>query len=221
MSVAVVIQARVGSTRLPCKSMLSLAGFPIAEWVARRCARARRVDRVLLAVPDTAADDVLARHCEGLGFTVVRGPEQDVLRRMALAARAAGCAHVVRVCADRPLICPEELDDLVAFYEAAGCDYAYNHVPVGAAHPVGLGAEIVPLPLLLELDAVVTRPEHREHCLSHVTDNPGLFSIATYQRPRPLDHVKVDVDTFDDYRTLALSGVRIDDGRDAILDLFG
>ena len=100
-----VIQARIGSTRLPCKMLLSLHGRPLVEWVVRRAGRARRLDGLIVAIPDTRDNDVLAAALARLAVAVYRGPEDDVLKRIVLAARSTGATDVVRVCADNPLIC--------------------------------------------------------------------------------------------------------------------
>ncbi|MEG1609784.1 MAG: NTP transferase domain-containing protein, partial [Bilophila sp.] len=113
MKTVIVIQARLGSSRLPCKTLLSLHGLPVIDWVVRRCARARLADALVVALPDTRQDDVLANHLHAQGIAVFRGSEQDVLARMYGAAAAHKAEAVVRVCADNPLIWGEEIDNLI------------------------------------------------------------------------------------------------------------
>ena len=76
MKTVIVIQTRLGSSRLPCKALLSLRGLPVIDWVTRRCGRSRLADAVVAAVPDTRMDDVLADHLERQGAHVHRGPDQ-------------------------------------------------------------------------------------------------------------------------------------------------
>ena len=213
MKTVIVIQTRLGSSRLPCKALLSLRGLPVIDWVTRRCGRSRLADAVVAAVPDTRMDDVLADHLERQGAHVHRGPEQDVLARMIDAARALDAATVVRVCADNPLICGEEIDNLSDFYRRVPCDYAYNHIPRGNSYPDGLGAEIVSRALLERLDEAAVLPAHREHCLSYITDNPDRFVIRTFDPPdKALRHpeLKLDMDTAEDFVRLSLLPVQPD-----------
>ncbi len=210
-----LIQARMGSTRLPCKMMLHLAGHPLIDWVLRRVGKAALVDKVVVATSTNPENDVLERHLAAQGVSVFRGPENDVLERFRQAGAAHAATHVVRVCADNPLIWGGAVDELVRFYFKAGCDYAYNHIPKNNRWPDGLGAEIVSFPLLQRLAEDAALPAHREHCLSYIWDNPNLFSIRTFDPEDPRLHrpdLKLDVDTADDYRYLALLPLTIDSG---------
>ena len=121
MRTVIIIQARLGSTRLPCKSLLTLRGLPLIDWVVHRCCRSALADEVVVAIPDGPDDDVLADHLHGR-VHIHRGPEQDVLARMRDAARRYGAEAVVRVCADNPLIWGGEIDNLIRFYSANTCD---------------------------------------------------------------------------------------------------
>lgn len=205
--VVAIVQARLGSTRLPLKSLLTLRGLPIIDWVTERLARARRLDGLMVAVPDTELDRVLSEHLERRGVPVMAGPEQDVLARFALAAKQAEAGLVVRVCADNPCIWGEAVDRLVDFYRQGGCDYAYNHIPRNNQWPDGLGAEILSRDLLDELDSRAKLPSQREHCLNYLWDNAESYRIATFDPVEPWlrrPDLKLDVDSAEDFRRLAL-----------------
>ena len=172
--VVAIVQARLGSTRLPLKSLLTLRGLPIIDWVTQRLARARLLDGLIVAVPDTKLDRVLYEHLERRGVPVMAGPEEDVLARFALAAKQADAGLVVRVCADNPCIWGEAVDRLVAFYREGVCDYAYNHIPRNNLWPDGLGAEISPRNRTGEL--------RKDHSKDHAP--PGLshgYAAAAYR----------------------------------------
>jgi len=203
-----LIQARMGSTRLPGKMMLWLHGHPVIEWVVRRTSAARRLDDVVVAIPDTPVDDVLNDYLTNdLKATVFRGSENDVLGRFVAAGRVYNASQVVRVCADNPLISGEVIDDLIRFFADNPCDYAYNQGDSGRTntYPDGLGAEIVSFSLLEWLDENATEPRHREHCLSYIGDHPDQFNIRTFN---PTDlaiahpELKLDLDTLEDYAQL-------------------
>ncbi len=220
MKTVAIIQARVGSSRLPMKSLLCLRGHALIDWVVRRVAKARLLDGVVVAMPDTARDDVLADHLEGQGVRVVRGPEQDVLTRFLMAARSVQAERVVRICADNPLVWGEAIDRLVDFYDNSSFDYCYNHIPRANLWPDGLGAEMVAAGLLEEIGRRATEASQREHCLNYIWDNKELFSIGTFDPEetwlrRP--DVKLDIDTADDFCSLArLPVTQESDARDIL-----
>ena len=205
--VVAIVQARLGSTRLPLKSLLTLRGHPIIVWVTERLAKSRRLDGLMVAVPDTKLDRVLYEHLARRGVPVMAGPEEDVLARFAQAAKQADADLVVRVCADNPCIWGDAVDRLVDFYRKGGCDYAYNHIPRGNLWPDGLGAEILSRELLDELDSRANLPSQREHCLNYLWDNAESYRIATFDPVEPWlrrPELKLDVDSADDFRRLAL-----------------
>lgn len=211
--VVAIVQARMGSARLPMKSLLCLRGIPLADWVTRRLKRSRLLDHVVVATPDTPLDAVLRAHLREGGTDCVAGPEDDVLARFRLAARLTHADTVVRVCADNPLIWGEAVDRLIRFYARERCDYAWNHVPRGSAWPDGLGAEILSAELLLEMERLATAPSQREHCLNYLWDNAERFDMRTFDPEEPelrRPDVKLDVDTAEDFARLALAPLHPD-----------
>lgn len=222
--VIAIIQARLGSTRLPLKSLLNLRGAPVIDWVARRLLKASMLSGIIVAIPDTPLDEALAQHLEKSRFPWIKGPENDVLARYRMAADASGADLVVRVCADNPLIWWEAIDRLVDFYINSNVDYAYNHIPRGNLWPDGLGGEIISAELLRHLDARAQTPAQREHCLNYILDNQDDFRIATFN-PREnwlaRPDLKLDLDSPEDYRKLALAPVDLESGAKEIIAAFG
>lgn len=213
MKTVALVQARLGSSRLPMKSLICLRGLPLIDWVIRRVAQAELVDQVVAAVPDTPLDQVLAEHLERQGVACFRGAEDDVLARFCAAGRAFGADQVVRVCADNPLIWGGAIDALLRFYHRGGHDYAYNHIPRNNRWPDGLGAETLSFALLEELDRRAVEPAHREHCLSYIWDHAEAFRIGTFDPEDPAlrrPELKLDIDTREDYRRLALLPIHPD-----------
>lgn len=221
--IVAIVQARMGSSRLPLKSLLNLRGLPVIDWVADRAAKAARLTELIVAIPDTPLDKTLADHLERRGIACIKGPENDVLKRFCIASRATGADYVVRICADNPLIWWQAIDDLIDFYEASALDYAYNHIPLDNCWPDGLGAEIISAPLLLELDQSASEPAQREHCLNYIRDNPGKFRIGTFNPSyewlaRP--DLKLDLDTVEDYKRLATAAISPESGAREIITAF-
>jgi spore coat polysaccharide biosynthesis protein SpsF len=202
-----IIQARLGSTRLPYKMMLSLHGKPIIEWVIKRVQKAKLLDGIIVAIPISEDNDILAKYIQELGVEVYRGSEANVLNRFYESIKDKNATQIVRICADNPLIDAKEIDNLIKFYKNSTCDYAYNHIPKDNLYPDGLGAEIISFELLKYLNNTVTSQHHKEHCLSYITDNKNQFNIKTFN---PIDknlhypNLRFDVDTFDDYYKLCM-----------------
>lgn len=219
-----IIQARLGSTRLPYKMMLSLHGKPIIEWVIKRVQNSKLLDDIIVAIPESEDNDVLAKYITELGVKVFRGSESNVLNRFYESVKDEDATHIVRICADNPLIDGNEIDNLINFYKENNCDYAYNHIPRDNLYPDGLGAEIISFELLRYMNEVVTSQHHKEHCLSYIWDNKDKFIIKTFD---PLDkelhhpQMKFDVDTFDDYHKLAMRDFTIDVSSQELIKIFG
>ena len=228
MNIVAIIQARMGSTRLPCKMMLWLHGMPVIDWVVHRVSKSGLLNRLIVATSKNPLDDPLAEHLEKTGAEVFRGPEDDVLKRFRLAAEQAKATHVVRICADNPLIWGGEIDNLIHHYRQhtrrragekwevlPGEDsfYAYNNIPKNNKYPDGFGAEMISWPLLRMLDETARQPAQREHCFSYIWDNPDAFTISTFDPPDIRLHhpeLTLDMDTPEDYRKLALMPIRPD-----------
>jgi glutamate-1-semialdehyde aminotransferase/spore coat polysaccharide biosynthesis protein SpsF (cytidylyltransferase family) len=180
--VAVVIQARMSSSRFPGKMLAPLRGVPLAVFVCRRAAEARRVDAVVLATSDDPSDDPLAAAVSAAGFRVFRGSLTDVLSRFAGAARSVNADVVVRVTGDCPLLDPDLLDEMIEQFLANEVDYLSNVVP--PTYPDGLDLEIMRLRALEAAEKNATPGHQREHVTPYLRENPGQFRLANHPRPQ-------------------------------------
>jgi spore coat polysaccharide biosynthesis protein SpsF len=218
-----IIQARIGSTRLPLKMMLSLHGKPIIEWVIKRVQKAKLIDEIVVAIPDTKENDLLNKFVASLGVKVYRGSENNVLDRLYKSVEHKYCKNIVRVCADNPLIDGYEIDNLIEFYANNKCDYAFNHIPKGNNYPDGLGAEITSFDLLEKLHGIVKYQHHKEHCLSYIHDHGDQFIIKTFSPKDSALHypdLRFDIDTFDDYKKLSMKNFDIDISSKELVKIF-
>jgi len=219
MKAIAIVQVRMGASRLPNKMMLHLLGYPVIEWVLRRCMQAKRIEELVFAIPDTADNDVLDDYLTSRGSQVFRGSETDLVDRFYHSAHAYGAQNVVRVCADNPLICASEIDRLVEFFSEGVWDYAYNHVPCDNRYPDGLGAEICGIALLEEIHAKAVDASEREHLFDYIWNNPDDYRIGTFDPPEHLRHpeLKLDLDDMQDYMNLLAKPFRIDMDADEII----
>ena len=214
-----IIQARMEATRLPNKMLLHLHGYPIIEWVYRRVLQSKRLDKIIFALPDTERNDILAKYLESIGASVFRGSESDLVDRYYQASKSIISEEVVRICADNPLICASEIDRLIDFFAMQKCDYAYNHIPKNNRYPDGLGAEICRVELLKEIHMKASKPDHREHLFNYLWDNPNQYKIETFDPPEELakPKLKLDIDTYEDYKCLLEKPYRIEMSASEIL----
>ncbi|MBI5258796.1 MAG: glycosyltransferase family protein [Burkholderiales bacterium] len=156
-----VVQARMSSSRLPGKVLMSLGSRPLICFMLERVRRARTVDEIVLATSTDGSDDALAEAVSRAGFAVHRGSLDDVLARFAGAAVGRGADVVVRLTGDCPLIDPAIIDRVVSQLRANRLDYVTNGEP--ATYPDGLDVEAFTFAALMRADAEARLPSEREH----------------------------------------------------------
>jgi spore coat polysaccharide biosynthesis protein SpsF len=163
--VVLIIQARMGSARLPGKSMMDLAGAPLVGRILERVKRCRRLDEIVLAIPETPADRVLERLGTEYGVAVFAGAEHDLVERYYSAAVASGAEVVGRLPADNATPEPAEIDRIVEHHLALGRrGFSSNLSVIGdSGYPDGIGAELFDFSLLEEARARPADPRRREH----------------------------------------------------------
>jgi spore coat polysaccharide biosynthesis protein SpsF len=194
---AVIVQARMTSTRLPGKVLEDLAGRPLLERELERLQRCARADEIVLAVTTNPDDDPLVALARRLGLRWHRGSEHDVLARYVGAAREAGADVVVRITADCPLIDPVETDAVIAALEQERCDYASNILE--RTLPRGLDTEALWRDVLERIDRLADSRPAREHVtwFAH-SERPDLFALHAVRRPYDAADLRWTVDTAED-----------------------
>ncbi len=200
MRVVCVIQARVGSTRLPAKVLLDLAGEPVLAHVLRRARRIAGVDDVVVATSTDPADDLVAAMCGRLGVRAVRGSLEDVLARYVVAARETRADAIVRITSDCPFLDPARSGAVVRAFLSEAPDYASN--VMDRRLPRGLDTEIVSMAALVRADAEASG-EDREHVTRHVYRHPESFRCLSVRgEGEDLSMHRWTLDTIADYRFL-------------------
>ena len=223
--VVAIVQARMGSSRLPGKVLADLGGRPVLEWVLRRAARAERIDQVMVATTINPEDDALARFCKEAGYDCFRGSAFDVLDRYYRAAQAAGADVIVRLTGDCPLIDPDLLDANIQTFLAAEppLDFAANRLPGDRTVPIGLDTEICTRAALERAWAEAQQPHEREHVMPYFYEHPDDFNIL-HIRPAPdYGPYRRTVDTPEDLELLRQVVAHFDDDSfswETVLKLF-
>jgi len=186
-----VIQARMGSTRLPGKVLADLAGAPLLARMVERVRAARTVDGIVIATSDQADDAPVRALADELGVGCFAGSAVDVLARMAGAARTFGADPVVRLTADCPLIDPSLIDRCVTtFLGTPGCD----HAGLAGAFPDGLDTEVIAARALFHAAAAAELPSEREHVTPYILNRPDAFACLRIPFPVPLGDLRWTVD---------------------------
>jgi spore coat polysaccharide biosynthesis protein SpsF len=163
--VVLIIQARMGSSRLPGKSMMDLAGAPLVGRILERVKRCTKLDDIVLAIPDTEQDRVLLRLGESYGVNVFAGSENDLVERYFQAALWSKAEIVGRLPADNATPEPGEIDRIVDYHLTLGRrGFSSNLSVIGdSEYPDGIGAEMFDFSLLAEARERHNDPRKREH----------------------------------------------------------
>lgn len=196
--VLVIVQARMGSTRLPGKVLRDLGGRPVLGWVLRAAAAAA-VGDVVVATTHLAEDDPVAHLAEDHGVACVRGEPDDVLRRFAQVLDQHGDAPFVRLTADCPLVDPQVVAAAAAAFSSARVDYASTVQP--RSLPRGLDVQVASARALRAADREADG-YHRAHVLSWVAERPDRFPALHLQFAPAAPDFRVTLDTPDDARAL-------------------
>lgn len=193
-----ILQARMGSTRLPGKVLKPLLGVPMMLRQIERLRRARLIDRLIVATSTEPADDAIESLCRGNDVPSFRGSHEDVLDRFYQAALTAQRPdHIVRFTADCPLIDPAIIDEVIDAYQWAqstGCQYTSNTIP--HTLPDGLDVEVFRFSMLERAWREAQMPFEREHVTPFMRTHGN---VAAWRSSPDLSHHRWTVDTAKDF----------------------
>lgn len=195
----VIIQARMGSTRLPGKVMLDLCGKTVLAHVIERVKQSKLVDEIVIATTTLKRDNIVAQAAEKCAVKYFRGSEDDVLNRYYYAAKENNADIVVRITSDCPLIDPFVMDDIINFY--MNNDY-YMVTNAGAdltqrTYPRGLDTEVFSFNALEEAFHKATERHQREHVTPYIYEHSN--KIYYYRNDVDYSNYRWTLDTVDDF----------------------
>ncbi len=176
LKIVAIVQARMGSTRLPGKVLMDLSGQTVLARVVGRLQRAGLISQILVATTDLSLDDPIVAECRKISVPVFRGNQDDVLDRYYQAAQFAKAEVIVRITSDCPLIDPEITDKTIAAFLEAKAEYVSNVLT--RTYPRGLDTEVMSLEALGKAWAKASRPYEREHVTPYIYGNPDDFRIS-------------------------------------------
>jgi spore coat polysaccharide biosynthesis protein SpsF (cytidylyltransferase family) len=221
VNIVAIVQARMGSTRLPGKVLMDLGGDTVLARVVRRLQRAKLVGEVMVATTCSGADSAIEEESKRLGVRCFRGSEQDVLDRYYQAARQLPADAVVRITSDCPLIDPNLVDETVQLFLSERADYASNVSP--RCYPRGLDTEVFSMAALERAWREADQGHEREHVTPYFYEHPEVFKLVFTPATTDNSHYRWTLDTAEDLALLraiyASFGGRFDVGLREVLAL--
>ena len=190
-----VVQARMGSTRLPGKVLKDLFGKPVIQFLLERLNKSQLINEIIIATSTDKEDDTLVDFLNKKNYRFIRGDNQDVLSRYALAAKSTNSDAIMRITGDCPLIDPDLIDEIIEEFYSLDSDYHSNCYP--PTYPDGLDVEIFKKRILFEAHKNAKAPSEREHVTPWIR-NCGLYKITTKKNPINLSNKRWTLDEEED-----------------------
>lgn len=206
--ITAIIQARMGSTRLPRKVLLPLGDTTILGSTVRQVRSATKIGKVVVATSDQVEDDPIAAECEKLGVEVFRGSLEDVIDRYYKAAKHFGAEHICRATADCPLIDPSVLDRVAMAYESERPDYISTG-RIDSTFPDGMDTEIFSFAALERAWKEAKLTSEREHVTPYIWKHPELFIVREVKNDRDYSKIRLTIDEPADYEVVKEIAARV------------
>ena len=198
MKIVAIIQARMGSTRLPGKVMKEILGKPVILWDMDRVSYSKLIDEIVVAIPYRKENDVIVDTIKEYNDKIIitRGSEDDVLDRYYQAAVKTNADVVVRVTSDCPLIDPIVIDNVIEHFLDNNCDYCSNSLT--RTYPRGLDTEVFSFKALEKAWNKAKKDYEREHVTPYIIENPDKFKLFNVANDIDLSHLRWTLDTKED-----------------------
>jgi spore coat polysaccharide biosynthesis protein SpsF len=198
--IAAIIQARIGSTRLPGKVLMEICGKPVVQHIVERLRFSKLVNQIILAIPDTEENNILEEFALENSVEYYRGSENEVLERVYLAAKENNCDVVTEITADNPLIDPDIIDFTIDKHLSAKSDFSCTYYPFRFL-PIGLDASAINFQALEEAFKNAKEAYNREHVTSYFYENPDIFKVNSVILPKYLENpnLRLTLDTDEDF----------------------
>jgi spore coat polysaccharide biosynthesis protein SpsF len=200
-----VIQARMGSSRLPGKVLMMLGETTILDSIVYRLKESASIQRIVVATTTSVSDESIFAHCKNKKIEVIRGPEKDVLSRFMFSVEEGFEGNLLRITADCPFIDPELIDSAFEKFMELDLDHIGIATGAGVANmksmkfPDGLDAEWVKFSALEVANKEATETLDREHVTSYIWRNPAKFKLGLLQPTEDYSDVKLTIDTPEDF----------------------
>ena len=195
MRVIAIVQARLGSIRLPEKVLKPICNKPLIELLLTRLSTSVEIDEIIVATSDEPKNNKLQLFVESLGFQCTRGSEEDVLNRFYESAKNMNADTIVRITGDCPLIDSEIVDKCIKKFKKGNVDYFSNLDP--ATFPDGLDVEVISFQALEQANREAVSLNDREHVTTYIR-NSNKFLKSTMEHTENLSNLRWTVDEPED-----------------------
>ncbi len=192
-----IIQARLGSTRLPRKVLKDLNGKPLIFHVINRLKFCKQIDSIVLATTTNPIDDKLVEWCKDNDIPCFRGDESNVLKRYYDAATKFKADIIVRVTADDPFKDPKVIDSVINMLKNESLDFAFNNCP--PSFPEGLDTEVFTYDAIKKAFEAKTTDFEKEHVTQYFYHNPEKFNLKNFSYKEDISNIRLTVDTDQDF----------------------
>lgn len=200
--VIAIIQARMGSTRLPGKVLMEVNGKPLLAYQLDRALKSKKLDKVIVATSTLEKDDSIEKFCTDYNIDCFRGSENDVMSRYYECAKRYNPDAVVRMTADCPLIDPEIIDVVVQKYEDDNVEYCANTVPPETSKfPDGSDIEVFSMKALEKSNKSVQDEHRREHVTFQFWQDDN-YSSSQYMQEKDWSKYRITVDYPEDFEVV-------------------
>ncbi|MXQ54255.1 cytidylyltransferase domain-containing protein [Shimazuella alba] len=202
MKIVAIIQARMGSTRLPGKILKEVLGRPLLEYQIERVRKSRFIHQIVIATTNKESEQPIIDLCNRLSVAYHRGSEQDVLLRYWEAAMRYKATVVVRLTSDCPLIDPKIIDASITKYLSKINLYDYVSNTIERTFPRGLDVEVMSMKALDQANREARNIVHREHVTPYIYLHPDKFTLGSVKNPLDVSSYRLTVDTKEDFQLI-------------------
>ncbi|HUI39787.1 MAG TPA: glycosyltransferase family protein [Methanothrix sp.] len=209
MNPVALIQARMGSTRLPGKVLMPILGKPMLWHIVKRVSYVKGLKGTVVATSDAPEDEAIRRFCIDEGIQVFAGSRDDVLDRIYRAASLYRADPILRITGDCPLVDPKLVGSLLKLYESGSFDHMGIATGAGAVFmkggrfPDGLDAECFSFPALERAWMEATDPRDREHVTSYIWRQPKIFRLGVLESDEDFSRMRWTVDNVEDLKLIS------------------
>jgi len=193
----IIIQARMGSTRLPGKVLKKIMGKPLLAYQIERLQEVKSADGIIIATTDQEIDDPLEEYCCTIDLPTFRGSEHDVLDRYNSAAEQFEAQTVIRITGDCPLIDPAVVEQAIQLFQKGHYDYVSNVAE--RSYPRGMDVEVFSAQILAEAATTATDSWEREHVTPYLYHNPEKYRLGHFHYSKDESSHRWTVDTEEDF----------------------
>jgi len=199
MTIGCIIQARMGSTRLPGKVLMDVTkGKPVLYYVINQLKHCKSIEKIIVATTTLQEDDKIAQFCIDNKISYFRGDSKNVLERHYICAEKFSLSKIIRMPSDKPLLDPEVVDEIVEIFNSNSFDYVTNFLP--STFPGGTEVEVLSFSSLKKSWEKAMLPSEKEHVTSYIYNHRDDFRIFNVVNSENLSNFRWAVDRIEDLR---------------------